>query len=445
MFTNISTTYRQILNISLPLIVGTLGYNIIAATDTLFIGRAGDKVALAAIGLVAPFYLVVTLIGLSFSRGGQILIARKSGSADFAAVGTIAQSMFYFQLLLAAIFYVVLKFFGYPILDLFIEQEAVLQASYDYVYYRIDGVFFGFGGLTGIGLYSGLARTKIIIYNTVILATVNIFFDYVLVFGYWGFPELGIKGAAIGSVLAELAGIIAFLLYARLDKHSESYGLFRFSSIDWDLVRLQLRISTPIAMQSAVGLLSGFIFFSFIEKLGTEALAISSAVRVVYVLFGVAAWGMGSAASTVVSQLIGEGKTDEVFGTTAKFALVSVIITIPPALLLLFAPSYIMSYVTNDPEIITTAGDLLPMIFWVEVVVAIYTIYYNSIIGTGAMRSSLLINFLGAVAYLVYVYYMVSAGENLYWVWSGEFVFAVVVFTSSLLYLKSNRWKQLVI
>lgn len=443
MFKNVSTSYKEILSISFPLIIGSLGYNIVAATDTLFIGRGGDTIALAAIGLVAPFYLMITLIGLSFSRGGQILIARRVGEENWSEVGAITQNMLYFQLTLATIVYVILKFFSYNILDIFIDNEEILRACEGYLYYRIDGVFFGYGGLTAIALYSGVARTKIIIYNTIVLGVVNVFLDYVLVFGYWGFPEMGIEGAGIASTIAEIVAFFTFVAYAWWDKNSQQYQLFKLPPIDWDLIKTQFKLSTPIALQSGIGLFSWFIFFSLIEKLGTQDLAVSSTVRVIYIFFSVAAWGLGSATSTIVSQLIGKNKGNEVFQTSTKIVLISVIITAIPSLLLILAPEYVMLVVTSDEAIIAASIPVLKLLFFIEIGIAAYTIYYNAIVGAGAIFVGLIINIIAAVLYVSYIYYMVTMKGELLWVWSAEFVFSFIVLMLSMFYLKSNRWKKL--
>lgn len=442
MFKSVSTSYEKILAISFPLIIGSLGYNIVAATDTLFIGRSGDTVSLAAIGLVAPFYLMITLIGLSFSRGGQILIARRVGAKNWQAVGAITQNMLYFQLILATGFYVILKFFGYYVLDIFVENEAILKACEGYLYYRVDGILFGYGGLTAIALYSGLGRTNVIIYNTIVLAVVNVFLDYVLVFGYWGFPEMGIEGAGMASAISEVVAFITFVAYAFWDKFSKRYQLFKLPPIDWEAIKIQLKLSTPIALQSGVGLFSWFLFFSLIEKLGTESLAISSTVRVIYIFFSVSAWGLGSATSTIVSQLIGQEKQHEVFWTTTKIMWVSVIITAIPSFLLLVAPESVMLVVTDNSEIITASIPLLKMLFFIEIGIAAYTIYYNGIVGTGAISVGLIINIVTAIVYVGYIYYMVIYTNDLLWVWSAEFVFSTVVLLLSMIYLKSERWQK---
>jgi MATE family multidrug resistance protein len=442
MFKSVSTSYKKILAISFPLIIGSLGYNIVTATDTLFIGRSGDTISLAAIGLVAPFYLMITLIGLAFSRGGQILIARRVGAKNWQAVGEITQNMLYFQLILAAGFYVILKFFGYEVLYIFIQNEEILKSCEGYLYYRVDGILFGYAGLTAIALYSGLGRTNVIIYNTIVLAVVNVFLDYVLVFGYWGFPEMGIEGAGMASAISEVVAFITFVTYAFWDKFSKRYQLFKLPPIDWESIKTQLKLSTPIALQSGIGLFSWFLFFSLIEKLGTESLAISSTVRVIYIFFSVSAWGLGSATSTIVSQLIGQEKQDEVFWTTTKIMWVSLIITAIPALLLLVAPEYVMLVVTDNQEIIQASIPLLQMLFFIEIGIAAYTIYYNGIVGTGAISIGLIINIITSIIYVAYIYYMVIYTNDLLWVWSAEFVFSTTVLVLSMVYLKSNRWQR---
>ena len=183
MFSKASTSYSTILSISIPLILGSLGHNLIAAADTLFLGRYQDTVAFAAIGLVAPFYLMITLVGLSFSRGGQIMIARRLGEERYDQIGVITRNMCTFILALAGVLYVAIKFFSPQILYWFVDDQTILQACADYLYYRIDGIVFGYVGLVAVALYSGVARTNVIIYNTVVLAVVNIGLNYCLIFG----------------------------------------------------------------------------------------------------------------------------------------------------------------------------------------------------------------------------------------------------------------------
>ncbi|MFT6149821.1 MAG: hypothetical protein ACJAUH_002518 [Saprospiraceae bacterium] len=85
---------------------------------------------------------------------------------------------------------------------------------------------------------------------------------------------------------------------------------------------------------------------------------------------------------------------------------------------------------------------LLKMLFFIEVAIAAYTIYYNGIVGTGAISVGLVINVITAIIYITYIYYMVLYTDNLLWVWSAEFIFSITVLILSIFYLKSNRWRK---
>lgn len=436
-----SVSLKTILSLSIPLILGSLGYNAVAAADTLFLGRFEDTIVLAAIGMAAPFYLVITLVGLAFTRGAQILIAKRMGAGRSQEIGSITQNMFYFQMMLAIPTYIILKFFNYQVMDLFIDNEAVLIACSDYLYHRIDGIFFGFGGVVSIAFYSGIARTTVLIYNTLILAGTNIILNYLLIFGNYGFPELGIQGAGIASAIAEVVGFLAFLTYMVLDKSSKEYQLFRFSKIDFDLIKLQWQLSTPIAMQTAVGLVSWFLFFSLLEKMGTQELAISTTIRVIYIFLGVTAWGMGSATSTLVGNLLGQNKKQEIFPTLIKITLVCMALTALLSSTLFFFPTYVMQIVTNDLNIIQSSIPLLQLLFLITLAVAAYTIFYNGIVGVGGIRWGLYISLLAAIAYISYAYFIIAATHNLLWAWTSELIFALVVFVLSIWYIRSSRWR----
>lgn len=443
MISNVSTSYKTILTISIPLILGSLGHNLIAAADTLFLGRYGDTIAFAAIGLVAPFYLMITLVGLSFSRGGQIMIARRLGEKRFDQIGVITRNMLYFILALAALIYVAVKFFSHEILYLFVDDQAILENCATYLYYRIDGIIFGYVGLIAVALYSGVARTNVIIYNTCILASVNIALNYCLIFGNFGFPEMGIAGAGLASTISEVVACFAFILYTIFDKETQKYKIYRRQNIDFKQIKTQLSLSTPIALQSGIAMGSWFIFFSLIENLGTQELAVSSAVRVIYIFLGVSAWGLGSATSTILSNLIGQNKKNEVAPTLHKIAFLSIVITIIPSLILLIAPQATMLVITADSSIIADALPVLQMLFFIEIGIALYTIYFNGLIGVGAIQVSLLITIVSSVIYLFFVDIIIQTTENLVWAWSGELLYSAMIVIACFWYIQSEKWRSL--
>ena len=105
-------SFKSILKISVPIMIGSAVQNLITLTDTFFLGRVEGKEVdyLAAIGLVGVFYLLITTIGYSFTRAGQIMIARRQGAGEKEQVGLITHAMGFFALLLAFIMFLLMKF-----------------------------------------------------------------------------------------------------------------------------------------------------------------------------------------------------------------------------------------------------------------------------------------------------------------------------------------------
>ncbi len=440
-----------------------MGHNIISMTDTIVLGRYNHEIEYAAIGLMAPAYLLITLIAMAISRGGQILIARRIGEGRSSFIGRIMQNMLYFELFIATVFFIIVWLFGYKLLESFINEPPLLEACWSFLKYRIWGIYFTFIGAAVIALYSGIGRTKVIIFNAAVIAGVNLLLNYALVFGMFSLPEMGIRGSALASVIAEAMGMIVFLIYIYIDKENRKFNLFRLRpidweaaetktalsetaeyipAIDWELIRVQVRLCAPIALQTLLGMGSWLVFFSFIENYGTHALGVSNAMRVLYLFLGVPTWGMGNATTTIISQLIGQGKKDEVFMTSLKISAVNLGLNILVSACILIAPVFILSITTTNPTVIADAAELMPLLFGMLMVIAVANIVYYTIVGTGAIGVSLIIQIITVFAYSIYAYWATELQHlSLAYAWCAEFVYFGLCIFLSILYLKSNRWR----
>ncbi|RME93561.1 MAG: MATE family efflux transporter, partial [Bacteroidetes bacterium] len=134
--------------------IGSAAQNIITVTDRLFLLRLGVE-DFAAIGFVSVFYLIVAAIGFGFSRGGQLLIARRAGAGDFAGVGRTFHSAFFFEFCLAVLLFLFMVFGCEYLFAALVHSEVVLTKSLEYVGTRKWGVFFSYTGVALIALYTG--------------------------------------------------------------------------------------------------------------------------------------------------------------------------------------------------------------------------------------------------------------------------------------------------
>lgn len=425
--------------------LGSAVQNIIALSDSVFLYHLSEA-DFAAIGFVGVFYLIIAAIGFGFSKGGQILIARRVGEQKYTEVGRTFYAMLYFELALAVVMFLFMYFGAYYFFSLFVNSDVIFYKSLEYLDYRSWGVFFSYAGVAIIALYTGVARPLFIVVDTLILAVVNIILNYGLIFGQWGLPEMGIAGAGLASTIAEVIAFIVFVIYVLFDKPSRKYNLFKFPKIDVPLIKAQLKIGTPIVAQAVVGLGSWFVFFGIVENLGERPLAITNLVRMVYLVLSIPCWGFSSGINTIVSNFIGAKRRDAVLPIiwkTAKICwLTTMLITLPVVLF----PEYLLYPLLGgeDMSLIIDAKPTLRVLMGILFLFSFGGVYFNGLAGAGATAYGLKMQIACAIFYLVYIYFVVEYTDGgLEWAWASEIFYWLAMLLMSVWYLRSKKWYDL--
>jgi len=440
--TKTTITYSRIWYVAYPIILGSVAQNLINFTDTAFLGRVGE-IALGAGALGGIFYLAIMMLGLGFGTGAQIIIARRYGEKELKKVGPVVDHSVIFLILLSVITFSLLQYGMDAFLEVAVQSEAVFKATVEYLNIRSYGVFFAFLNMVFRAFYVGLAKTKVITYTTFVMAAVNIILDYVLIFGKWGAPEMGIEGAALASVIAEATALLFFFIYTAATIKFNDYALFRFMHISFRQMISILRISVPMMMQSFISLSVWFVFFLIIEKLGETSLAVSNIIRSVFVLLMMPIWGFATATNTLVSYLIGLKKENEVMALIRKiavltFAGVAIIVSFG-----LFFPKLVMQVYTNDIILVEMGIPVLYVVSLGALLLSIGFIYFNGVSGTGKTNISLTIEIIVLTIYLVYTYLQVYVfNADITRTWTAELVYGSLLAIFSFAYMKTKRWKH---
>jgi MATE family multidrug resistance protein len=435
-------SYKRILAISTPIMLGSAVQNVIALSDSVFLYHLSE-LDFAAIGFVGVFYLVIAAIGYGFSKGGQIMIARRAGEKQSEEIGRTFYAMLYFEIGLSVIMFL-LMYYGCPTLfSWFLNSEAIIEKSLAYLDYRSLGVFFSYMGVAIIALYTGVARTTFIIVDTLILAAVNIILNYGLIFGKWGLPEMGIAGAGLASTIAEVVAFFVFLVYILRDKKTKDYHLFSLPRLRLDLILQQLKIAGPIVAQAVVGIGSWFVFFSIVEKLGERQLAITNLVRMVYLILSIPCWGFSSGINTIVSNIIGQAKRSNVMPAIWRTAKMSLLTTLVISLPIIFFPKMTLYPLlgSSDMTLIEDSQLILFVLIGILILFSVGAVFFNGLVGTGATYFGLKMQFFCAIGYLIYVYFVVNHTQGgLPWAWASEIFYWLAIWLFSFLFLRSSRW-----
>lgn len=439
---NLSVSHKEIWQITHPIIFGNLAQTLIVLVNTIFLGHVGAA-ELGAAMMAGLYYLVFTTITQGFSVGIQIMVARRLGEGNIGRIGKIFEHGLYFSLLLGVLLLGLLNLFTKTLFAHIIESSNIYASALRFMDFRQWGIIFVSVNFLFRALYVGLSNTKIISITTLMMAGVNIFFDYALIFGHFGFPEMGVAGAGLSSVLAEITAFVTFFAYTFIKLPYKNYNLFTFEKFDGGLLKSVLRISLPTMFQRLVSFGSWFLFFAMIEHLGEEEMAISGIVRSVYMLCTLSVFAFGTTANTVTSRLIGAGKTDEIPQTLRRILKMSLLILLPILVFFVLFPQQIASIYTDDAALALKSVPVLYTIYVGAVVMAAAMIYFEFVSGTGNTFLALVMETGVLVFYIIYIYLATQVFcFPIRWVWCSEWVYSVLMLVASLVFMKVHPWRE---
>lgn len=435
-------TNKEIWRVTYPIFLGLLAQNVINVTDTAFLGRVGE-VALGAAAMGGLLYICVYTIAFGFSVGSQILIARRNGEGNYRAVGPIMWQGTAFSFGMAVCLLILMYFSAAPLIRLLITSDSIYGATYEFFTWRIWGFLFAFVNVMFRGLYIGITRTKVLTMNAVVMALVNVVLDYALVFGELGLPEMGVRGAALASVIAEASSLLFFLLYTYYKVDPKKYGLNRFGQFDLSMVLRILRISCFTMVQYFLAMAIWFVFFMALERLGQRQLAVANIVRSVYVVLLIPVQALSTTANTLVSNLIGAGGSSGVVTLLHKISRMSFLIMVVCVGLCVAFPGSILSVYTNEEALLVESVSALYVVCGAMLIASLANVYFNGISGTGNTQAALVLEVFVQVFYALYIIVVgmvIQAPVDV--CFTTEVIYYVLMLGSSLIYLKKAKWQN---
>ncbi len=440
-----SVNNKEIWNIAYPIAFGGLAQTIVSITDTIFLGQV-SSVALGASMMAGIYYYIWATLAWGFAIGLQIIIARRVGEGRLERVGVIFQHGLLVVSFLAVILLVLMHFLTEPILNYVVQSPNILNASLEYMKYRYFGIFFVSFNFLFRYFYVGLSTTKVIIYSTLIMAVVNIFFDYVLIFGELGFPEMGISGGALASVIAEVSAMVYFIIYTSFCVPLKRYAMTKIHKIEPWLIGAIFKLATPTMAQKIFSFGTWFLFFVFVEHMGELQIAVSGVIRSLYMLLGVPIFAFGATANTIVSRLMGAGKVDEIMPTLLRIVKISGFSLAPIIAVCCIFPAQVISMYSSDPQIIELSINVLYVLCLAVAVMFVAIIYFEAISGTGNTLHALIVEIGVLILYAFSIWFLVRIlMVDVAGAWIVEIVYSVAMALFSILYLRYYPWQKKVI
>ena len=434
-------TNKQILQLAAPISLALLIPQLSFFANTVFLGRLGER-ELGVNGITGVFFLILSMVGYGLSSGMQIQMARRAGEGDKGGLAQLLTNGAMLAMLFSLGLMMLTLWFSPLLFSYSLHDYSNFSLSVGFVYIRVWGLPFLMIAQLFSSFFISVGRSRLLIYGSVVATVLNILFDYLLIFGHWGFPAMGFNGAAVASVISEVFYCITMVAMFFLHGMHDEYPLRRHLHFDMELSRRTLTVSSPLIVQFLFSIGGWMLFFIFIEHLGKQSLAASQVLRNIFGLVGVGTWALATTCNTMVSNLIGQDKQGEVMRIILKISKLSLIYAVVLCLFMLVFSGQFLGIYTNDASLIAFALPSLRVIVVATIIMSISTVVFNGVVGTGNTLVNLSMEITCVSAYIVYCYFIIYKWHSpLYLCWGSEFVYWTSLLTGAIIYLKSGRWK----
>ena len=420
--------------------LGMLIQVLVGMTDTAFLGRVGE-IELGASALGSVIYLFVYMVEQSFAVGAQIIMARRNGEKNYVKIGHVFYQTINFILILSLLSIVFFYLYAQNILDYIVDDDAVRIAVLAYLLPRCWGLIFAGISTVFRAYLVAINKTKAIFISAMIMLVSNFVFDYWLIFGGLGIEAMGLAGAAVASVLAEALTLLYFIGYLVIKTGFKKYGFHKYLLWKQSLFHNIFRLSIWIMLQNFLNWGSWLYFFIEIEKLGANALAISNILRSISSIPYVIASALSVVISSIISNLIGAGKDNEVLATIVRTIKLGAVPYYICFLIMALFPEMFLRIYTDNFELIKQAispfyAMLIPYMFALPAL-----IYFYAICGTGKTKIAMFVEFLSSVTYVISIRLIIAIFEmGLTWSWTTELYYYSIILPISYWYMKRKKW-----
>jgi putative MATE family efflux protein len=264
---------------------------------------------------------------------------------------------------------VLVSFFANPVLNILLDDGNVIGLAYDYIKIvrwamPVIAVFYGI-----YGFIAGIGRTKTVMVASVMTNLLNVLFNYVLIYGKLGFPAMGMRGAAWGTLAAQSIGCIYFLATVLFDPVYKKYRRFSLKTINWVLIRDIGKSCIPITLQNLSNQVFFLVYESFVAGYGTIYLGIMHVLFILYWTGKMISGGFAEGASILVGNALGRKEKEEALRYSWSGVTIAVIIGAVIASVTFFFPETVIRIFNNDPALLEAgryALRFLAVFFFIE-------------------------------------------------------------------------------
>ena len=333
--------YRGVLRLMLPMILQNFVTNFMALADNFMVGGL-SQTALSAVTMANTPFFVLMLACFGIQSGASVLVAQYYGKGDIRTISRVLGVGLYFSTALTAVAAILAAVFPMEMMRFLTNNPALWELGADYA--RVVGFSYFFSSISGIYLavQRSMENPKVGALLLTASGLLNIFLNWIFIFGNLGAPELGVAGAALGTLLSRVFEVIAVLIYIRRDKHLPLYPklILRPGTV---ILRDFIRFSLPVVFNEMLWSAGISLYAIIIGHMpnNTPLLSAYTIASNLDRVLSVALFAAGGAAAVIIGRELGRGNREDIYGKAVALDFISLGVGLVSSLLILFARFYL--------------------------------------------------------------------------------------------------------
>lgn len=376
---------RRIVSLALPVMGENILYLAFGFVDMIFVGQLGVA-PLAAVGLAFQVLMVLQSLMAAFSMGTMVIVAHHVGARDEKGAQRVVFQALYLATALATVLGLAGAFYSRSILSLFRADEEVTTLGADYLTYILVPAAVMVTMFTVTAALRGAGDTRTPLYISIIANLLNIPGDYVMIFGHFGFPAMGVAGAALATSLcrAFAACVLIVLVFSGKAKLRLSLADLPRPEVG-EFVRI-LRVGVPASLEQLMMSLGAAVYAFLVLGLGTSVYAAHRIAFNAESISFMPSFGFGIAASSLVGQFRGAGEDSRAERTALEVWKMAVVFTTVLGALLFLFPEPLVRLFAQESSVVGMSSQVVRIIAIVQPLLGTGFVMSGALRGAGDTR-----------------------------------------------------------
>lgn len=335
--------YKLILSIALPIAIQNLITFSVSLIDTMMLGALGEvQLSAASIGNNLFFILTVLIFGLA--GGSNILISQYWGKGDVNTIHKILSIMYRACIIIVAVFVAIATILPEEFMRIYTSDIRVIEEGA--IYLRIISIGYIFYALTNatIMMLRSVKTVKISLVVYSVSLMVNAIFNYIFIFGKFRVPALGVKGAAIATVMARIVEFLIVIIFMVKYENKICLRVKHLLKVDKIILKDFMVNCTPVLFNEFLWSTGSTMISIIIGRLGTETVAANSISNVVFQFVTVFIFGLSNATAVIIGNTIGEGKNEKAKEYSRTVGVLSILMGIMAGVVILLIRPIVVDF-----------------------------------------------------------------------------------------------------